>query len=98
MIIETDGATVHAVVEDQGTWQEPAENEERGRGITLMRHLMSSAEIEHEDGGTRVTLVLSSPPGGSPGGGHAFPQHRENGAAALVASPVQLLFKPTPRS
>ena len=33
-------------------------SDERGRGITLMRHLMSSAEIEPEPNGTRVTLVL----------------------------------------
>jgi anti-sigma regulatory factor (Ser/Thr protein kinase) len=46
------------VVEDQGSWQEPSAGDERGRGITLMRHLMTSAEIEPEANGTRVTLVL----------------------------------------
>jgi anti-sigma regulatory factor (Ser/Thr protein kinase) len=56
--VETDGASVRAVVEDQGSWQEPSAGDERGRGITLMRHLMTSAEIEPEANGTRVTLVL----------------------------------------
>ena len=58
LLIEVDGASVRAVVEDQGSWQEPSESDERGRGITLMRQLMSSAEIEAAANGTRVTLVL----------------------------------------
>ena len=41
--VEADGASVRAVVTDQGSWQEPSGSDERGRGITLMRHLMRSS-------------------------------------------------------
>ena len=49
---------IRAVIEDQGSWREPMPSADRGRGITLMNHLMHSAELESDAGGTRVTLVL----------------------------------------
>jgi anti-sigma regulatory factor (Ser/Thr protein kinase) len=68
LAIDVEQSAVRAVVEDQGTWRDAAEtSDERGRGITLMKHLMESAEIETDAGGTRVTLVLRLRAGHAPG-------------------------------
>jgi serine phosphatase RsbU (regulator of sigma subunit)/anti-sigma regulatory factor (Ser/Thr protein kinase) len=48
--------TVRIVVEDAGTWAAPAARPDRGRGLQLMRALMSSVEVEPGPRGTRVTL------------------------------------------
>ena len=48
--------TVRIVVEDSGTWLTPAARPDRGRGLQLMRALMSSVEVEPGPRGTRVTL------------------------------------------
>ena len=56
--IERVQTTIRAVVEDQGSWREPSGSDERGRGISLMKHLMHSTEIESDAGGTCITLVL----------------------------------------
>ncbi|HET6684617.1 MAG TPA: SpoIIE family protein phosphatase [Gaiella sp.] len=48
--------TVRIVVEDSGTWTPPAARPDRGRGLQLMRALMSSVEVEPGARGTRVTL------------------------------------------
>jgi serine phosphatase RsbU (regulator of sigma subunit)/anti-sigma regulatory factor (Ser/Thr protein kinase) len=53
---ELDGDTVRVVVEDSGTWLPPSVRPDRGRGVQLMRSLMSSVEIEPGPQGTRVTL------------------------------------------
>jgi anti-sigma regulatory factor (Ser/Thr protein kinase) len=56
--IDEHAGTITAVIEDQGTWRETTPSDERGRGVTLMRHLTHDAKIETEPGGgTRVTLV-----------------------------------------
>jgi anti-sigma regulatory factor (Ser/Thr protein kinase) len=51
-----DDDTVRVVVTDGGSWLPPAERSDRGRGVQLMRSLMSSVDIEPGTGGTRVTL------------------------------------------
>ena len=56
--VEQVDGVIRAVIEDQGSWREPMPSDDRGRGITLMNHLMHSAELESDAGGTRVTLVL----------------------------------------
>jgi anti-sigma regulatory factor (Ser/Thr protein kinase) len=56
--IEEDGKMVRAVIEDQGNWRDGPADDERGHGITVMKHLMHSAEFETGTRGTRVTLVL----------------------------------------
>jgi serine phosphatase RsbU (regulator of sigma subunit)/anti-sigma regulatory factor (Ser/Thr protein kinase) len=48
--------TIRIVVEDTGSWARPAARPNRGRGLQLMRALMSSVEVESGPGGTRVTL------------------------------------------
>jgi serine phosphatase RsbU (regulator of sigma subunit)/anti-sigma regulatory factor (Ser/Thr protein kinase) len=48
--------TVRIVVEDSGTWLPPAARPDRGRGLQLMRALMSSVEVEPGPLGTRVTM------------------------------------------
>ena len=47
---------VRVVVEDEGTWLPPSARPDRGRGLQLMRSLMSSVEVEPGPRGTRVTL------------------------------------------
>jgi anti-sigma regulatory factor (Ser/Thr protein kinase) len=58
---ELDGGTVRVVVEDSGTWLPPSERPDRGRGLHLMRALMSSVEVEPSLQGTRVTLEKQLP-------------------------------------
>jgi serine phosphatase RsbU (regulator of sigma subunit)/anti-sigma regulatory factor (Ser/Thr protein kinase) len=53
---ELAGDTVRIVVMDNGAWVPPAEQSDRGRGLGLMRSLMSSVVIEPDADGTRVTL------------------------------------------
>ena len=48
--------TVRVIVEDNGTWLTPSARPDRGRGLQLMRALMSSVEVEPGPRGTRVTL------------------------------------------
>jgi serine phosphatase RsbU (regulator of sigma subunit)/anti-sigma regulatory factor (Ser/Thr protein kinase) len=48
--------TVRIVVEDSGAWLRPTARPDRGRGLQLMRALMSSVEVEPGPRGTRVTL------------------------------------------
>ena len=48
--------TVRVVVEDEGSWLPPSARPDRGRGLQLMRALMSSVEVEPGPHGTRVTL------------------------------------------
>lgn len=48
--------SVKVVVEDGGPWVSPSERPDRGRGLQLMRSLMSSVEIEPGARGTRVVL------------------------------------------
>jgi serine phosphatase RsbU (regulator of sigma subunit)/anti-sigma regulatory factor (Ser/Thr protein kinase) len=48
--------SVKVVVDDGGAWVPPSDRSDRGRGLELMRSLMSSVEIEPGDRGTRVIL------------------------------------------
>jgi serine phosphatase RsbU (regulator of sigma subunit)/anti-sigma regulatory factor (Ser/Thr protein kinase) len=54
-------ATVRVVVEDDGTWVPSSARPDRGRGLQLMRSLMSSVEVEPGPRGTRVTLEKHLP-------------------------------------
>jgi len=56
--IRDEADTLRIIVEDSGSWREERPSDERGRGITLMRQLTHSAEIETSERGTRVTLAL----------------------------------------
>jgi len=58
--VEDGSETFRIVVEDQGRWRVRVPDDERGRGITLMKQLMHSAEIETTAQGTRVTLELGT--------------------------------------
>ena len=51
-----DDHMVRVVVEDSGMWLPPRARPDRGRGLQLMRALMSSVEVEPGPRGTRVTL------------------------------------------
>jgi anti-sigma regulatory factor (Ser/Thr protein kinase) len=57
-----DGRVTITVI-DQGQWRAPR-GENRGRGLGLMEALMDSAEVEHSESGTTVTLTrtLGRPP------------------------------------
>jgi serine phosphatase RsbU (regulator of sigma subunit)/anti-sigma regulatory factor (Ser/Thr protein kinase) len=50
------GDTIRVVVEDEGSWLPPSARPDRGRGLQLMRALMSSVEVEPGPHGTRVAL------------------------------------------
>jgi anti-sigma regulatory factor (Ser/Thr protein kinase) len=47
-----------ATIADDGRWKPAERSDERGRGLQLMRALMSSVEIKTEDGRTSVVLTL----------------------------------------
>ena len=46
-------------VEDHGAWKRPTPDPERGRGIQIMRAVMTHAQFDHAAGGTKVTLTRS---------------------------------------
>ena len=50
------GDTIRVVVEDEGSWLPPSARPDRGRGLQLMRALMSSVEVDPGPHGTRVAL------------------------------------------
>jgi serine/threonine-protein kinase RsbW len=54
---EEDG-TLSASVTDEGTWREPVESTERGRGIKIMRALMDDVAISSDARGTVVQMRL----------------------------------------
>jgi len=56
---ELAGDAVTVVVDDSGGWIPSVEASSRGRGLQLMRSLMSSVEIEPGSPGTKVTLAKS---------------------------------------
>jgi serine/threonine-protein kinase RsbW len=47
---------ISIVIRDHGIWREPGPPSNRGRGLTIMRHVMDNVAIEPEDGGTIVRL------------------------------------------
>jgi anti-sigma regulatory factor (Ser/Thr protein kinase) len=47
---------LEVVVADRGVWKEPLDRGNRGRGRTLMEHLMDRTLIESGPGGTVVRL------------------------------------------
>lgn len=51
-----DDVGVVVVVTDEGRWRPPGRTDQRGRGLTLMHHLMDGVEIDPSPSGTRVTL------------------------------------------
>ncbi len=58
--VSVDGGPLWIEVADRGQWREPVANDERGRGIMLMRSLMSSVEIDSDADGTTVRLQRST--------------------------------------
>ena len=57
LILEHGGDELGITVEDRGAWRTPTPDPERGRGIQIMRAVMTVAEIERAAGGTRVKLT-----------------------------------------
>ncbi len=53
--LQRDDGAVTVVVRDRGGWREGL-SENRGRGLPLMRALMTDVEIEPSEEGTAVTL------------------------------------------
>lgn len=47
---------VAIVVSDHGGWREPRAGGDRGRGLTMMRQLMSDVELDSSAAGTRVAM------------------------------------------
>jgi anti-sigma regulatory factor (Ser/Thr protein kinase) len=57
LILEHRAGELAITVEDHGAWRTPRHDPERGRGIQIMRAVMTAAQIEHAPAGTRVTLT-----------------------------------------
>ena len=55
--IGRDAETLRVVVEDHGMWRDPTPNDERGRGLMLIRNLMHSTDVDTGLHGTRVSFV-----------------------------------------
>ncbi|MEA2194222.1 MAG: hypothetical protein QOG42_656 [Solirubrobacteraceae bacterium] len=51
-----DEGQIAVTVRDQGTWREPQETPDRGRGLPLMRKLMDAVEVQPRPGGTTVRM------------------------------------------
>jgi anti-sigma regulatory factor (Ser/Thr protein kinase) len=53
---ERDGDALRFSVRDDGSWR-PPRGDHRGRGMAMMRRLMSDVDVVSDAEGTRVTLV-----------------------------------------
>ena len=49
---------INVKIEDSGRWRPVTKNEERGRGIPLMRSLMDSVEIQTNRSSTQIRMRL----------------------------------------
>ena len=58
LIVEHRANVLEITIEDRGTWRDASSgDEERGRGLQIMRAVMHEAQIEHAAHGTRVMLT-----------------------------------------
>lgn len=51
-----DSGHLWARVSDGGRWREPKPSEDRGLGLHLTKNLVDSLRVEHDEGGTTVTV------------------------------------------
>jgi anti-sigma regulatory factor (Ser/Thr protein kinase) len=58
--LRVEEGDVHVEVADRGTWREPADRTDRGRGLIIMRRVMRDVEVERGPGGTTVRMRLSA--------------------------------------
>lgn len=56
VVATADETELSVVVRDHGEWREPVPSPERGRGLGIMRTLMSDVVVERHDDGTVVRL------------------------------------------
>ena len=57
---ECDAAGVRIIVRDSGRWRDPGSGHPgRGRGLAMMKALVDSVDVEHDEHGTTVTLRTS---------------------------------------
>lgn len=56
ILLDHRGESLTIRVADDGSWREPEESSTRGRGLVIMRGLMSSADIVRRADGTEVVL------------------------------------------
>lgn len=59
VVATADETALSVVVRDHGEWREPVPSPERGRGLGIMRTLMSEVVVERHDDGTVVRLGRS---------------------------------------
>ena len=57
LLLEHGDGALEITIQDDGGWQDPTPDPERGRGLEIMRAVMHEATIEHAAGGTRVMLT-----------------------------------------
>jgi anti-sigma regulatory factor (Ser/Thr protein kinase) len=58
LLLHHGGTLLHITVEDRGSWRPPEPDPTRGFGILIMKGTMSTTDVAHGDGGTRVALEL----------------------------------------
>jgi PAS domain S-box-containing protein len=71
---------VAITVRDHGTWREPQETPDRGRGLPLMHKLMDSVEVRPRPGGTTVRLCRRLAAAPAPAAAQASAGTRSAGA------------------
>ena len=72
-----DAGQIAISVRDHGTWREPQETRDRGRGLPLMRKLMDVVEVQPRPGGT--TVRMSRRLAVAPAAGQASASSRSSG-------------------
>ena len=74
-----DAGEVLISVRDHGTWREPQETPDRGRGLPLMRKLMDVVEVQQRPAGTTVSMRRRLAAPGGAGQGAASTSSRASG-------------------
>ena len=56
VVARVDEDELHVSVEDEGSWREPAERSDRGRGMPIMEAVMEEVVVERQSRGTVVRM------------------------------------------
>jgi serine/threonine-protein kinase RsbW len=56
VMVVLDGDRMQVAVRDEGTWRDGASDDDRGRGLAIMRSIMEQLSVERQDGATVVRM------------------------------------------